>query len=282
MGEFKEEALRLPAKDVFREYKFVEGSVPYLKKHLIYDLSCTPAGTTFPSLVRYIMYLHNIHKHSTVMKCSRLIFRMEWLKQRFGNINIYVVRNPRDQFESMCSFSSNYFLIIMLLQLSRLENIQYATVSQYFKKDLDKIGYFYSKEVCEEIYHYNQLLGVFTAEKLYQMFLILWVLSLAEAVNHASVIIDIDNLTTEKEYKNLIKEVMEEALGLSPISFDDCSTPQRTKEILESKTYKTIEDMVCTALNEWFAKYTEKSRWGDVIERLVNDCKLVLWEMLTN
>ena len=92
-------------KDYFFEYPYNENGygVPLFQKSFSYDTFC-PNKDKNDDLKKYIENLINYAKGRPVFQFCRSGLRTEWLKKEFDSVNIYLVRDPHDQWMSYNSF----------------------------------------------------------------------------------------------------------------------------------------------------------------------------------
>ena len=127
------------------------------------------------------------------LQFNRSSLRIGWFKRFFKNsLHVYILRNPRDQFESYYKQGRKYniFLAINL----------YIIASNNHYKHFDDVYSFYKDDfrVTHDLYYDLKKLAYYSADvdkKVhYRAFMHLWVTSLIEAEKHADFIIDVDRL----------------------------------------------------------------------------------------
>lgn len=191
-------------KDYFFEYPYNENGygVPLFQKSFSYDTFC-PNKDKNDDLKKYIENLINYAKGRPVFQFCRSGLRTEWLKKEFDSVNIYLVRDPHDQWMSYNSFSDNYFNIINLLILSKLD----CEIFSNLRKTL-KLNEYTNVDLAIE-YRYYEFLTTGISKKLsYAIFYYLWVLSLIHNVKNSDCIIDLESLSHDLEEKNRVNNFL--------------------------------------------------------------------------
>jgi hypothetical protein len=101
-----------------------------------------------------------------------------------------------------------------------------------------------SQEVYEEAPYIWD--GVFTAEESYLTYYLLWCLALHEAIKHADLLINIDELTKSKTYcAETLHQLAEN--NIKELDFSDCKIPQGTYFEEDIEFFRPLEEKV----HEW-------------------------------
>ena len=182
----------------FYEYKkFIkkkDKGVPYFKKSFPYDEYCRTESN--PDLLRYINFLiDGAEEKIPIFQFNRSSLRALWFKRNYpSSLNIYLYRNPRDQWQSYIDFfkrnNNPYFLTrdIMIAGKNRNKDSFSALQSlvplfEYFNDDFS----------AEEIF-YMILYKSYTDAEQYTVVYFLWLTALIENILNSDFVICIDDL----------------------------------------------------------------------------------------
>lgn len=219
--------------------------VPFFKKSFSFDDYCNNASD--PDKKRYIDNLIQAAEDEgkrAVLQFNRSALRIGWFKTYFpDSINIYLIRNPRNQWQSYISMAEeqhlDIFLIMDLLITGKNKNTQYF-------KNLSPYIYlleFNSDRFQDEERVYRTLLDVYSYDELYFIFYFIWFTALWENVCHADILLAIDLLISDKCYAERIVEALEKK-SITGINLSDV-TPRSYREYkLETKKMAEIEQQV--------------------------------------
>lgn len=236
-------------KDHLFEYRQLfqpnQKGVPFFKKSFGFDDYCNNSSN--PDLKKYIDNLINVAAEegkTPVLQFNRTAFRIKWFKKYFpGSTNIYLVRNPRDQWQSYISMREDnnldIFLIMDLLAAGLNRN------NAWFK---DLAPYIYLLEYHSDKFHdeesvYRTLLDVYSYEELYLIFYYTWLAALWEGAFNADILLSIDLLGEDKSYyKQIIASLKEH--DIEGIDFTDAKPRHYREYKLETGKMNEIEEMV--------------------------------------
>ncbi|MBT8352562.1 MAG: sulfotransferase, partial [Deltaproteobacteria bacterium] len=173
--------------------------LPYFKKSFIFDQYCKT--DTNLELQNYINFLiENAKDRRPVFQFNRTALRTRWFKRNYPEaLNIYLVRNPRDQWESCirkAKKSSNIF-VVMDLMISSLnlsqkyfyELAQHLPLVQYQNKDFQ-----------DERIFYDTISDAYSTQDKYFIFYYIWLLSLIENILCTDMTININLLKNDIRY----------------------------------------------------------------------------------
>jgi hypothetical protein len=219
--------------------------VPFFKKSFSFDDYCNNEPN--PDLKKYIDNLINAagaEGKIPVLQFNRTAFRIKWFKKYFpGSTGIYLVRNPRDQWQSCVSLlednSLDIFLIMDLLAAGLNRN------NPWFK---DLAPYIYLVEYHSDKFHdeelvYRILPDVYSYEELYLVFYYTWLSALWEGACNADILLSIDLLGADKSYyKRIIASLKEH--GIEGIDFPDAQPRHYREYQLETGKMVEIEEIV--------------------------------------
>jgi len=224
--------------------------IPFFKKAFSFDDYCNNSPN--PDLKKYIDHLiHAADEEGKrpVLQFNRTAFRIKWFKTYFpGSTNIYLVRNPRDQWQSYISmFEDNnldIFLIMDLLASGLNRN------NPWFK---GLAPYIYLVEYHSDKFHdeelvYRILRDVYSYEELYLIFYYTWLSALWEGACNADILFSIDLLVEDKfYYKQIIASLKKH--DINGIDFPDVQPRHYQEYQLETGKMVEIEEMVCAIIS---------------------------------
>lgn len=186
------------------------------------------------SLVTYLQAILEAAKARPVIQECRTSNRIGPLKKRFGGFHIYLWRNPWDQWWSYKTTS--YFDTVNQLILNG-HNLPKAL--ELLKKETGFNSF--NRSLYDMFVHYDRArLG---PEQSYMFFYALWFLGLSSGHSHADMLINIDTLSHDEEYRS---KVLYDFLskGIRLCDFKDCviSNSSYTKD--ESVFFDRIEGRI--------------------------------------
>ena len=153
-----------------------------------------------------IDYINNLSfefdKNRHILQFNRTSLRIDWFKRNFENtLNVALIRNPRDQFESYIASKMPIFLIMNLIIISRKE-----TISSFksLVKEID-IPLFYDDNIYKEIQFYKSIVKKISLENHYKIFFTIWLESFIHAKKYADVIVNTNLLNQDENYKKNIE-----------------------------------------------------------------------------
>jgi hypothetical protein len=164
----------------------------------------------------YLDYLIATATGQPVLKFCRSLLRLDWLDNHYSPLNIAVIRNPRDQWQSFNSFKPGYFHAIHLLLTA-----QFA--AHPLVKPLSQLGpmpIFPGGMLKPSIEFYQLLARHLDHRFLYIIFYHWWCISILELLPRMDVLIDVD-----QEDHHDLRQAQLQRLGLD-LDLSDCR-PQR-------------------------------------------------------
>ena len=216
--------------------------LPYFKKSFIFDQYCKI--DTNSELKKYInLLIENAKNKRSVLQFNRTALRTRWFKRNYPEaLNIYIVRNPRDQWESCirkAKKNRNIFVVMDLmiasLNLSKnhfYELAQHIPLIEYRNQDFNS----------ERIF-YDTIIEAYSTQEKYFIFYYIWLLSLIENILYSDMTININFLKNDLKYKNNVSDLLKEH-GVSEINFDDAEIWEYKKFSIEINLAKTIENKI--------------------------------------
>jgi hypothetical protein len=225
--------------------------VPYFKKSFGLDDYCN--NEPAPDRKKYIDHLIRAAAEEgkiPLLQFNRTALRVRWFKTNYpGSLNMYLARNPRDQWQSYISLreeqSLDIFLIMDLMIAGKNKNTSYfKTLSRYIY-----LPSFTAADFRHEEQAYRSLLGAYTYEESYFIFYFTWFTALWENVIHSDILLTIDLLGSDKAYTRKITAAIA-GKGIEGIDFSE-TDPRRCREYkLDIKKMAHIEGMVQALVSE--------------------------------
>lgn len=234
-------------KDYLSEYKNLlrpgHKGVPFFKKSFSFDDFCN--NNHNPDQQRYIDYLiESSGDKRPVFQFNRSALRVQWFKHNYpGVLNIYILRNPRNQFQSYLSMQEVNKLDVFLAMDLQAAGINLD--SKYFKPLAGRIPLFeyHSHLASDEELIYSHLLPLYSTIEKYYIFYFTWFSAFIENTLNADFLLDIDLLSTAAAYRRQVGEALE-SYGIENIDFSDAKIGHYKKTTLSVKKMKEIEEAV--------------------------------------
>lgn len=189
----------------------------------------------FDQTAEYLNVLIEAAKGRPIINECRTTLRISPLKERLGGLHILLWRNPWDQWWS--NKTTDYFDTanqIILNTPSHPEVISILKQAISFQK-CDK------EDVMEQLDFYKRRRP--SVDDSYLTFFTLWCLTLIEGIRSADLMINIDKLSSSKNYRKSILEQLSEH-GLNDIDFSDCCAPCSTYGEKDQRFFRPHEKMV--------------------------------------
>ena len=175
-----------------------------------------------------------------VFQFNRTSLRIDWFKENYPeSLNIFLLRNPRDQFESYYQRSpigKNIFLAINLYIVLFEENARQYLLPKQKKPD-------FSGNVADDLQICMALSKKMNLQKHYEIFYFLWMQSFMHAEKFADLIIDMDKMNSDDTYVSEIENAIKDFSGIA-LQFDDYNIKQNTQYSLKNKVFTEIEQKV--------------------------------------
>ena len=186
---------------------------------------------------------------------------MLFRSRNFENtLNVALIRNPRDQFESYIASKMPIFLIMNLIIISRKE-----TISSFksLVKEID-IPLFYDDNIYKEIQFYKSIVKKISLENHYKIFFTIWLESFIHAKKYADVIVNTNLLNQDENYKKNIEIKLNISLedfkiktyDKYQVSIKDFTEIEKNvyKEILNEKIFDKEEEKLLFSFDKYYEK----------------------------
>jgi len=217
--------------------------VPYFKKEFSYEQFCK--NDENPELKQYFEFLlSSAGGKIPVLKFNRTGCRAEWFKEYFPQVfHLYIVRNPRDQWESYNSILkrtgyNGFFMIDLLTASVNNTTFPFDTLA----RNLPLFNYRMPKHE-DERHFYKLLLDVYSLEEKYFIFYYTWLYALLENLSHTPFIFNINRFCKNTGYRQAVYSRFEFA-GYPDIRFDDCKIDEYPSYTLPLPVMEQIEEEV--------------------------------------
>jgi hypothetical protein len=217
--------------------------VPYFKKSFSFDEFCYNGEN--PDLKNYIDYLiTRAGDKIPLLQFNRSALRVKWFKQNYpDSLNIYLVRNPRDQWESYVQLyrRSNYtgfFLMDLIIAGINKDKNDFLPLANR----LPLLRYRDDQQDNENNF-YHLLLDSYSQEEKYLIFYYTWFRSLVENVLNADFILNINLLSKESSYREKVIKFLKNR-GIHNIDFTDAGITEYSMYDLAAETMDNIEENV--------------------------------------
>lgn len=239
-------AMRHPVheKDYFYEYPFNANGegVPFFKKKFSFDLFCLNEKEDDIDLKRYLDHLVKYAQKRPVFQFCRSSLRTSWLKKNFASTNIYLVRDPRDQWMSYNSFEHNYFNIVDILILFKINCYDVGWLKEIL--GIDQIE---SDDLATEYRYYEFVSNGFSPQTSYMLFYTIWLISLFNNIINCDFIIDLESIEDAIDEKQRVgKFLLEHQIS---IDFDDLKYKKYSSYDLTTEQFLEIENYVNTKMD---------------------------------
>lgn len=216
--------------------------VPWFQKSFVADEFCFVSNTN--KLIKYINFLiSSSGNRRSIFQFCRSSLRIDWFVRNYPDAcNIYIVRNPRDNWASYVVNShkgNNYFIVMNLLfaGLNQKNNCLNA-----LSKKISLIEY-RNDDFRKEFKAYSQILEAYSLEEQYFIFYYIWFCSLVKNVLKSNFILNINKLNTDIDYRQKII-VFLSSIGINNIDFNDVNIKTYSSYPLSKIQMDEIEKQV--------------------------------------
>jgi len=231
---------------------YSNGGVPLFRKSFSYDDYCLEAGQDAPHLERYVGMLARYAPRRPVFQFCRSTLRAGWLRDKFNSVNIYILRSPRDQWESYLSFKSNYFNIASFIIAGKNGSSRLIAPLT----DSVHIPYFDDDDLGREYAFYSEVTGGRTLPEQYFVFYYMWLVSLLCALPVCNIVMDMDLVSEDGSAKRAVEGVLKR--HSLEMTLDDCRIKKYARFTLPEVEMSRVESDVQALI---------KSRLGHEFER---------------
>jgi hypothetical protein len=247
-------------KHYFWEYFTINKKVPAFRKEFILDYFCTNIDDIYEDMGNYLYFLIGYAPKRSVFKFTRSSLRARWLKKNFDSVNIYLLRNPRLQFESYQSHFKKGNLYFHTMSLITIGKNQHK--NKLFSEISEKYGipYYNSENFNDErMFYSKEVLPKLNTKDLYTLFYSIWLLSFIENFNINDIIFYIDAVSFSQIEKQKITEILKN-FNIN-LDLSDCRVKQYQVLSLSNRDFEESENMINNLvddLNIYDKKYSTK------------------------
>lgn len=228
----------------YKKHLEIKGSgVPYFKKSFSFDEFCDNEDN--PDLKKYIDTLIEGAKNKIpVLQFNRSAFRVKWFKKNYpDSLNIYLVRQPRDQWKSYFDLYErtnfiDFFIMDLLIASINKDKEDFRLLS----KILPLISYTNNQQ-DREIDFYRVVLDSYSNEDKYFIFYYMWFKAMIINVLHADFVLNINLFSKKLFHKEKIIKILND-WGIKGINFNDARIKEYSVYPLSIKTMSRIEDQI--------------------------------------
>jgi hypothetical protein len=198
-----------------------QAAVPFFKKSFSFDEFCNNSSN--PEQKQYLDFLiAQAGSKRPVFKFTRSSLRVRWFTENYPDaVHIYLVRNPRDQFQSYLLMDqenkAHIFLVMDIIAAS--VNKQHPPFC-YLAAQLPLLEY-HADAFDKERAVYSRLLNFYSPEQRFFIFSVIWFQALLENALHAGLIMNINQLQDSAAYRDRVSRRLVE-LGINAPDFSDC------------------------------------------------------------
>ena len=217
--------------------------LPYFKKSFSFDEFCN--NEVNPDLKKYIDYLiKGAGDRVPVLQFNRSALRVKWFKQNYpDSLNLYMVRNPRDQWESYAALYKrsdylDFYLMDLIIPSMSKDKNEFLPLANH----LPLIRYNNDQQDKENNF-YRIVLKTYSEEEKYLIFYYTWFRALVENVLNADFILNINLLSKKSSYKEKFTKFLRER-GIHDINFEDARITEYSLYSLDEETMDAIEENV--------------------------------------
>lgn len=213
--------------------------LPFFKRDFIVERYCDNNDSADVKV--YIdALIANAGEKRTVFQFNRSSLRIKWFKSNYpDSLHIYLLRNPRDQWESYVSKARKNRRIFVAYDLMIAGKNQ---KSDYFRKLADYVPLinFHDADFNAEIKFFQTLSDKYIDEDKYFIFYYIWLLAFLENCRYADVVIDMNSISEDIRYRRRLTELLQ-TYGINDALFGDAQMPIYNTHSLPPEVMRNIE-----------------------------------------
>jgi hypothetical protein len=223
----------------FAEYPLTESRmVPGYQSRFAFQAYCTDAAAEDREQQAYIQTLidHAGERRPTFHFC-RSALRIGWLKRRFAGVHLYMVRSPRDQWQSYRSFQDRYFMAATLLIVALHRHSVFRPLAGLL------CGLrFQDSNPYTQLQRCRKFLRSLRKDQQYLVFCAVWQAAVSAARQEGCEILDMNAISENASERDRVMRLLA-ASGLT-IDLSDCALPRYATHSLAESEMKDIEAYV--------------------------------------
>ncbi len=237
----------------------VQMQFPLFKKSFSFDEYCNNSDN--PDAKKYIDSLIENAKNKykiPVLHFNRSSLRIRWFKENYPNsVHLYLARDPRDQFQSyMEMLDKNNLEIFLIMDLLIAGKNRGSGLFKILDSHVPLVDYHNDRFENEELI-YSKLVKNYTVEDRYYIFYFIWLYSLFENVLNADLILNIDLLSHDSDYRRNIGEWFDK-MKISKIDFKDANISRYKNYCLKKGIMEETEQEVQSLFFDQIKKDEDK------------------------
>lgn len=175
-----------------------------------------------------------------VFQFNRTSLRIKWFKEQYPeSLNIFLLRNARDQFESYYQrnpIGKNIFLAINLYIILNDTDAQ-----EYLLPNYEKV--YFTDNVEKDLQTSLSLSKELSLKKHYELFYFIWINSIAYADQYADIIINMDTMNSDKNYVEEIQNRISDYTSIQ-LDFSDYNLKQNVKYSMNNNDFSNVEGKI--------------------------------------
>ncbi len=222
--------------------------IPHFKESFCFSEFCN--NNENPDLQRYIDYLiDGAGSKTPVLQFNRSSLRTRWFKENYpGSRNIYLLRNPRDQWQSYVELQNRlgddvFFVMDLLCVCKNISHQCFTGLAAH----LPLLEY-HGVDLSGELSFYQRLLADYSMEERYFIFYHIWFRAFLENVLNADITININRLSSDADYRETVCSHLEKS-GVLGLDFGDARIHRYSTYRLTETQMADIEHQVrCSVL----------------------------------
>ena len=207
----------------FAEFPFKRrGGVEFFEKHFPYEEYCLDEAASYEPLRRYVGHLISLAQNNgqvPVLQFNRSLLRVGWLNRNFAPLNILLLRQPMDIWQSYLSFEGLYFPTVVSLILG--QNHHRHPLSEFAQ--FETVPFYVNDSFENDLEYYRQFTGR-SLDVLYPLFYSFYLLTCVSAARYADCIIDMNEVSDSPQARAAATQRLTD-LGVE-ISLRDCNLPR--------------------------------------------------------
>lgn len=236
--------------------------LPNFKKEFSFDEFCTIEDNQ--PFKQYIDYLIKVAgEKQPLFQFNRSALRIQWFKKYYPqSVNIYLIRHPRDQWQSYHNLYKRTSFDVFYIQDLLLSSIN-ANKEPFrpLARNIPLVE-FHDDLFQREEQFYRIILESYDDHDRYLIFYYLWFRSMLENVLVADLVINMNRLTNSLEYRAEILKILRR-LGADIAEFDDSdlkrynsySIPERVMTDIENKVQEiTLQSLPPEEIDAFFLR----------------------------
>jgi hypothetical protein len=210
------------------EYRPLVGpvcGVPGFPAHLTFGKYCVTGDDSLPELEAYMGDLAGLAARlgcRPVYGFVRTDLRIGWFRARIPGTHIFIRRDPRRQFLSMLhqAVQGNPYFLQRGTVILRHNPDEPAFAPLFSAPDLTPLPPLLDPSNLREVFR-DKLVNETLLRRLFFIFYFLWLLARQLGEPHCDLVVDIDRLSLETQYRRKLEADLSDLLGMV-FSFSDC------------------------------------------------------------